>query len=315
MCITTTKGSVMSRFDSLPIHYMVVRPEHPKAVVQIVHGMCEYKERYTDFMLFLAEHGYAVAIHDHRGHGESVKSPDDYGFFYSGGYRAVIDDVKTVNEWIRREFAGLPIFLFGHSMGSLAVRSYLKRCPETVDGLVVCGSPSYNSYAPVAKRLVRSMAVIHGRKHRSRRIQELCFRSYADKFGEGHSRNVWLSSDADVVRKYDEDNKCNFIFTLNGFSNLFSLMIDAYSSEGWKVTNPGMPIYFVSGAHDPCAISRDDFENAADMMRKIGYRNVTSHLYDNMRHEILNEKGRQTVYEDLLHLFDGWYIKLKQQKL
>ena len=160
MCVTVTKGSVMSRFDSLPIHYMVVMPERPKAVVQIVHGMCEYKERYTEFMRYLGAHGYATVIHDHRGHGESVKSKEDYGFFYSGGYRAMIDDINTVNEQIHGDFPGLPLFLLGHSMGALAVTSYLKRCPECIDGLVACGNPSYNNAAPVAKRLVRSMAMI-----------------------------------------------------------------------------------------------------------------------------------------------------------
>ena len=147
------KDTIVSRADGLAVSILTCRPatEGPKAVVQLVHGMCEHKERYVPFMEFLADNGIASIIHDHRGHGESVKSARDLGYFYEGGYLAMIDDIKTVTDKAKNEFPGLPVVLFGHSMGSMAVRSYSKRYDGSICGLIVCGCPSRNGGAGLAK--------------------------------------------------------------------------------------------------------------------------------------------------------------------
>ena len=107
------------------------------------HTACrEHKERYLPFLQEMADHGYLCIIHDHRGHGESVRQPEDLGYFYPDGGTAIVSDLYQVTRWIREQYPELPLYLFGHSMGSLVVRCYLKRYPDVPDGVFVCGSPS-----------------------------------------------------------------------------------------------------------------------------------------------------------------------------
>lgn len=300
-----TDTILISRFDSIPLSITIAEPDNaPKAVVQIVHGMCEHKERYIPFIQFLTDHGYAVIIHDHRGHGASVLSSEDLGYFYSGGYQAMIADARLVGAHIQQRYPDLPFFLFGHSMGSMVVRSYIKTDDSTVDALVVCGSPSYNSSTSIGKCLAKTSARNHGDRYRPKNIQRLSFNSFNRKFRHEGSPNAWICSDTTVVRLYDADPLCNFQFTANGFYNLFSLMQFTYDTKDWKLTRRDMPILFVSGEDDPCAAGKRRFAKAQQSMNKAGYTNVDGTMYPNMRHEILNEKEKETVWNDILRFFD-----------
>ena len=286
-------------------------------------------------MELLVENGYASIIHDHRGHGESVKSSDDLGYFYEGGYTAMIEDVKAVTLLARKEFSGnvtgadkesgenkaggkperkdageLPLILFGHSMGSMAVRSFTKRYDCLIDGLVVCGSPSYNPGLKIGKALARGYMLIMGDRHRPSLIQSIAFGAFNRKFRDEKSSNAWICSDPEIVSAYDADPHCNFQFTTDGFINLFSLMEDAYGIKGWRKANPDLPIVFVSGEDDPCRINDRRFSMAVERMREAGYRDVQAMTYPRMRHEILNETGREKVWNDILAFCD----RIEKQK-
>lgn len=158
------KEKIASPSDGLEISILLCGPAigTPKGIVQIVHGMCEHKERYLPFMEYLAENGFYSIIHDHRGHGESIRSSEDLGYFYEGGWTAIIDDINAVTGRARTEHPELPLILFGHSMGSMAVRSYAKRYDDLISGLIVCGSPSRNSGAGIGKLVARSYASLAG---------------------------------------------------------------------------------------------------------------------------------------------------------
>ena len=295
------KYRIKSPADGLEISILSCSPSSgAKGIVQLVHGMCEHKERYLPFMEFLASEGYASIIHDHRGHGESVKSSDDLGYFYEGGYAALVEDIGAVNRLVRGDYPGLRLALLGHSMGSMAVRSYVRRYDDTADALIVCGSPSYNPAAGIAKVLAKVYVMLAGKKHRPELIQNLAFGSFNRKFGKVSSPHAWVCSDPEIVDRYDRDPLCNFQFTNDGFMNLFSLMQDAYDTENWALHNPQMPVLFISGADDPCLGPKAGFRKAVHAMQKAGYRNVGSILYPDMRHEILNEPDRMKVWDDIL---------------
>ncbi len=306
MSMKTEETVIRSSYDDLDISVLICWPESsPKAVIQIVHGMCEHKERYVPFMEFLCSNGYASIIHDHRGHGASVKSPDDLGYMYTGGWKGVTDDVRAVNRFAAEMFHGRRIILFGHSMGSLAVRCFTKRHDGLIDGLMVCGSPSRNPAAGAGKMLARLTAAVKGDRHRPGLIQKIAFESFNSRFeSEGH--NAWLSTDRENVEKYNSNPLCTYQFTCNGFIGLFDLMQDTYSAEGWAVSNPELPVHFIAGADDPCITSLKDFNEAVGHMKAVGYRNVTSRTYEGMRHEILNETRKEEVWQDALGVFDSW---------
>ena len=150
------KRKIEASSDGLQLAMLISEPAgEPKGIVQIVHGMCEHKERYVPFMEYLSSHGYICAVHDHRGHGETVRSEEDLGYMYKGGWRALVEDIRLVQNEIKASYPILPYTLFGHSMGSMAVRSFTKRYDDSIDTLFVCGCPSYNP-AGGAGRLLAS---------------------------------------------------------------------------------------------------------------------------------------------------------------
>lgn len=297
--------SIASHHDNLQLSVLAVCPEKPKAVVQMAHGMCEHKERYLSFMRFLAAHGYAAFLNDHRGHGESVLDQADLGYFYDGGARALIDDMHLLTEHIRGEYPSLPIALFGHSMGSLAVRCYTKRYDKEISSLIVCGSPSANAFTGMMKKFDDLLIRTKGDRARSDVINTVFSGAFEARFRSEGIENAWLSSDRSVSEAYNADPLCHFTFTLNGYKALLDLLTDTYSDVGWKMENPRLPIRFLSGANDPCMVSRPAFARSVDHMRKVGYTNVSSRLFDGMRHEILNETEKESVYADVLDFLNN----------
>lgn len=291
---------IKSNHDDLELGVSLRIPSQPVGVLQLVHGMAEHRERYHDFMDFCAKQGLVVIIHDHRGHGTSVKSKDDFGYFYGDGVKGIIQDVHQVTEYVRTRFPGLALTLFGHSMGSLVVRCYIQKFDQDIDGLIVCGSPSKRFGSRLALDVVKAAKVLRGERHRSKFINSLAFGGYNKNFPDATSANSWIVSDPAVVEAYDADERDGFTFTLNGFEVLFGLMNRAYSKKGWAMQNPEMPILFVAGADDPCIISEKDFQKAVDFLRERGYKHVTSKLYPGLRHEILNEVGKMQVWQDVI---------------
>ncbi len=298
MTFTREDLTLKSKHDQLNLGVTVLVPEKPIGILQLVHGMSEHRARYKATMEYFASQGYVVVIHDHRGHGDSVKHEDDLGYFYQDGARAIVEDVHQVTEYIRARFPELRLILLGHSMGSLVVRCFAKKYDDTIDGLIVCGSPSRQLGAKVGVIVAKLFILFKGDRHRSKFIDSLAFRPHNRKF-QHEGANAWVVSDPAVRELYNSDPKSGFTFTLNGFVTLFTLMNTAYSKKGWQMHRPNLPIIFLAGADDPCIISKKDFHQAVDFMRERGYDDVESKLYPEMRHEILNEIHKQTVWQDI----------------
>ena len=296
--------TLQSKYDNLALSCAEYTAEggtqtNAKGVVQIVHGMCEYKERYEDFIDYLTQNGYIVFAHDHRGHGGSVTANENLGYFGDKKGEAIVDDAALVTDEIRRLYPGLSVTLFGHSMGSLVVRAYIQKYEEKIDKLIVCGSPSKNSLAGVGLMLNGVISAFRGKKYRSRLMANASTGGGDNKF-PGEGKNAWLTRDKTVVEKYNVDEKCNFVFSCNGFSNLLHLVKNAYKKKKYPAKHSDLPIFFMAGADDPVIGSEKKWLEAQQFLRDVGYKNVTGKSYPKMRHEILNELGKEEVYADAL---------------
>ncbi len=300
--IQKLETTLKSQHDGLVLGVTVFVPAgQPRGILQIVHGMAEHRRRYYDFMTFCAQQGLIAVIHDHRGHGDSIQNGQDLGFFYQDGATGMIEDTHQITEYIRAQYPELPLVLLGHSMGSLVVRCYMKQYDRDVDGLIVCGSPSKRIGARAGRLLVRTMKLFRGEHHRSKFVSDMMNNMLAKPFLSEGSVNAWIASDPAVVAAFDADPKSGFTFTLNGYEALMTLSIATYSSRGWHVQQPNVPIIYIAGEQDPCIINVKDFQKAVNFMRSRGYHRVESKLYPGMRHEILNEKGKQQVWQDVYH--------------
>lgn len=295
-----------SGYDGLDISVLVTMPEsRPLAVLQLAHGMRGCKERFLPFMSYLADHGVVCVANDHRGHGESVLTPEDRGYMYSGGYMALIEDMRMLTDWIHFTYPGIPVFLLGQSMGSLAVRTYLKSYDDRVDGAFLCGSPGGGSMVEAALAFSRFLAVFRKGRFRPRMLQKVASDKYNRRF-RSEGTNAWTCSDPSVRQDFADNPSCNFDFTANGILALISLMKESDSPQGWHVSNPDMPVCFISGEDDPCMKGEDSLHRSAQLMADLGYRNVTSALYSGMRHEVLNEIGKEIVWADILDHVKLW---------
>ena len=292
--------TVVSDYDGLPLKGIVYEPENtPKGIVQLVHGMCEYKKRYEEFMQFLAENGYVALCYDHRGHGESIADEADLGYFGDFHGKAVVDDCVQVTKWAKATYPNLPLILLGHSMGSMVVRCYLREHDDLIDKLVVSGSPASNPMAGVAVFLAKAIRLLRGKRHRSKMLAFLAT-GKGEKAYQKAGKGSWLTHDESIAQAYEEDGLCGFTFTVNGFENLFNLMKYTYKKRGYCMKNSALPIHFISGAEDAVLGGEKNWEKTRAFTRGLGYTNVAGKLYQDMRHEVLNETERARVYNDLL---------------
>lgn len=292
--------TVVSDYDNLLLHGSMYAPKgEKKGIVQIAHGMCEFRERYEEFMEFLCKNGYVAVCHDHRGHGDSVEKEADLGWFRDFDGKAVVDDCVKVTRYIKEGYPDLPVILFGHSMGSMIVRCYIQNHDDLIDKLIVCGSPSQNSLVGVAIFMTKCIRLFRGQRYRSKLLSYLSVGNGNDKF-PGEEKGAWLTRDRSAIEKYYGNPKGRYGFTCNGFENLFKLMKRTYQKKRYALKNPTLPIHFVAGSDDPVIKDELKWFKAIESLRSVGYENVTGKLYEGMRHEIFNEFGKEGVYEDLL---------------
>ena len=302
MTATGEVFTVPSSFDGLKLEALVTVPPEGteiRGIFQISHGMCEHKERYLEFMEFMSRKGFICVIHDHRGHGRSIREERDLGYMYGGGEEAMLSDLHQMTRLASERWPGLPVLLFGHSMGSLAARCYAKRWDSELKMLILCGSPSKNSATGAGRLVAKLEKAFHGDHYPSKRLESLSFGPYVRRFPSEKSTFSWICSLPSTVEAYEQDPGCGFTFTTDGYLLLFDLMDDTYRIKGWQCKNPDMPVFFIGGGDDPCIGSPEKFEQAQNYMRKAGYRRVEGKLYPGLRHEILNEECRHTIYADV----------------
>lgn len=294
-----------SSADKLDLSVAVFEPEDLKGargIFQLVHGMVEHKERYYGFIEWLVDKGYICVIHDNRGHGASINDKIELGYMGKGGWKALVEDVRIVGDWARASYGPMEFTLFGHSMGSMIVRSYLKRYDDTIDRLFVCGTPANNPAKGAGRVLAWILGTFGGWHKRPELLQRISFKGYNDKFPKeaDEFEKAWSCSNHDVQVEMKKDPLCTFRFTANGFYNLYSLMADCYCPKGWKLGRTGIPVHFIAGDMDPCHKDDKAYGEAVEFLRKRGYTNVSKKLYSGLRHQLINETGKMEVWNDIL---------------
>lgn len=284
------------------IHAVRYLPEgQPKAVLQITHGMVEYIQRYDDFARCLTQRGFLVTGHDHLGHGGSIRTKEDYGYFAEQDANAtVLADVHRLTQLTKEAYPGLPYFLLGHSMGSFYARQYLCQYGQELDGAIIMGTGCQPRMLVRAGKLLTSLvAAVKGWHHRSKLVTSVAFGSYNKRFEPVRTPKDWLTRDEAIVDAYIADERSSFIFTLNAYYAMFTGIGRLYDKTLLARMPKDLPIFFVAGEEDPVGDFGKGVCRAAQMCRDAGLTKVDLKLYPGDRHEILNELDRQNVYGDL----------------
>ncbi|MCD8632830.1 alpha/beta hydrolase [Clostridioides difficile] len=273
----------------------------PKAVIQIAHGMAETAQRYETFAKVLTKNGYIVYINDHRGHGKTAKIIENVGHLAEKeGFRCLVEDMYTLTNIIKKENEDLPIYLFGHSMGSFASQRYIMDYSNNLSGLILCGSNGKQGIIlNLAHLIINREIKKYGRRSKSNKINNLIFGGEIIRRNE-KTKFDWLSRDKEQVEKYINDPFCGVVCSCGFFYDLVQGLKEIEDKENLKKVPLDIPIYIISGDKDPIGKNGKGVLRLRDRYIKLGVKDVTCKLYKDGRHELLNEINREEVSEDII---------------
>lgn len=281
------------------IHTMKWIPDgEPIGVVQLVHGMVEFIKRYDGFAKYLNEQGLLVVGHDHIGHGESVNSEDEWGYFSPNGAEDALKDMVTITKTTKEAYPDLPYIIFGHSMGSFFTRKYAILHGDLVDGVVVCGTGHLpTALGGVARGLNGVIRLFRGDKYRSKLMNGLVLGNVLDRIENPRTSCDWLCKDEEIVDAYVANPANQFLFTMNGIRSMVGTIQYAVNPKRIANMDKNLPVLVVSGAEDPIGGYGKNVKIAYDLFKKADIKDVSMHLFEGDRHEILNELDREDVYK------------------
>lgn len=273
-----------------------------RAVLQIVHGISEYVERYGAFAAFLNDNGVLVVGEDHMGHGKSVEAEGCLGCFY-GGWTAAVDDSYALMERTMAEHPDVPYILLGHSMGSFLARTLLHRYPNSgIAGAVLSGT----GWQPQALLAAGSAAAgimicAHGEEAPSPLLDRLMFGGYNRGYGTVRTAFDWLTGDPTVVDAYIKDPLCGFPASAGLVRDLMTGLKMNQSRKNLEKMKKDLPVLFIAGGQDPVGAWGKGVRKTAAAFLQAGMQRLETRIYEGGRHEILNEINKQEVYGDVLN--------------
>jgi alpha-beta hydrolase superfamily lysophospholipase len=284
------------------------RPEGPaRAVVQINHGLAEHAARYARFADFLSRRGFHTYAHDHRGHGFTTAPDVSRGMFgRPDGGAKVIADVAAVHDLIAKEHPGLPVIVFGHSMGGLITLNFVLRHSAGVHAAAIW---NVNFSAGIAGRAAR--AILAWEKFRlgsdvsSRLLPKLTFQAWGRQIPNHRTAFDWLSRDPAEVDKYVADPLCGWDASVSLWQDLFGFVFHGADISNFSAVRKDLPFHLVGGEKDPATDGGKAVTDLAARMTRMGFSNLNSTVYAETRHESLNEVNRDIIMED----FAGWADK------
>lgn len=272
-----------------------------EGIIQIVHGMAEHIDRYDDFARYMAERGYVVSGEDHLGHGKTAAFGRKGFFCKQDPATVVVRDVHRLKKLNQEAYPGVPVMILGHSMGSFITRNYLFKYGTGIQGAILSGTGSQpGALIKVSLFLTGIQSLILGQEHPGHFLNHLAFGGYQKKIKNPRSEFDWLSRKNEIVDQYLMDENCGFLFTVNGFKTLFTLIDRLNRKKNLMQMPKDLPVLFLAGKEDPVGNYGKGVEKAYGQFLDLGMKQVGMKLYPGMRHEILNEIGNEEVYADIL---------------
>ena len=265
-------------------------------ILQIIHGMTEYIEKYLPFIEYLTSFGFIVVGHDQLGHGNSFTNSDDKGYFGEPDpSNLLIQDIHILRKMTQDKYKNIPYFILRHSMGSFLLREYITYYSENLAGVILM-STGYTSpcMCSFILKFLKIFACFKGWHHKSEFLKK---RMSINSPKEEDFKNSWLSRDPEAVKILLSDKKSNFLFTLNGLYGLFDTIKKSCDPTYLVKIKKDLPILFISGSCDPVGDNGKGVEKIYKLVKSLGSIDVTLKFFENDRHELLKEIDKKDVYE------------------
>lgn len=293
--------------DGHLIHIVMFTPDIPPiGHVHLLHGMEEHIGRYDDFATFLMNKGFVVTGHDHRGHGITAEKNGQYGYFADKlGFERVTEDVREVLLQVRENLGDIPLILFGHSMGSFIARRYMQKYSDSLTKIILSGTTFNPGLMGDAGRLLSKFtSAVKSPTAKATVLNNMAFGGFNKQITNPKTPFDWLSTDENEVQKYIEDPLCGNIPTNRFFIDLFDGLKIIHQDKENNHIKKDLPVLVISGAKDPVGKDGKDIFKVANGLKSVGMTNVTVHLVEDARHEILNEVNKLQTYE----IIANWMI-------
>lgn len=279
----------------------------PIATLLVLHGMQEHSGRYAAFANYVSNNGIAVITYDHKGHGHTAKSEEEQGYFYkTHALQQLIEDAMVMAGELERLYPNIPHFIMGHSMGSFITRCVLQQYSSRFAGAVLMGTGASIPGMGIGKQIMKVVTSIAPTR-RSRflngaftKINNARFKNETPQDGLN-----WLSVDIENRNAFRNDPLCGVPFTNNGFYTLFTIIAQATKNHWAQPISKNFPMLFISGQEDPIGDYGKGVEKTVAELRQAGFAHIAITLYKDMRHEILNEGIKETVYGDIINWIQG----------
>ncbi|MDR1706128.1 MAG: lysophospholipase [Clostridiales bacterium] len=289
------------------VAYYIWLPESGdvKGFVQLVHGMIEHSGRYEHFARFLNKNGYGAVMNDHIGHGKTAPA-GALGLIAADGGGVMAEDVHKLTEIIKSEYGNPKIFLLGHSMGSFVARLYCTRYGAELSGALFSGTSGGGYLIHTMWLLTRLTALFKGDEAPGHFIAGLTQKQY-NRAHPGTTGREWLSRDPEVWK--GDDPLCRFTFSLGAYKALFKLILDVNDPSWFRAYPKDLPTFLFSGLEDPVGdFGKGVLKTYKDLV-DAGNANVYIKLYEDGRHEMLNELNKDEVYTEALDFIEECFSK------
>lgn len=295
--------------NELHTYLWTTKLKKPKGIVQIIHGASEHLTRYRDFALYLNSQGFHVIGNDHLGHGKTAET-NEYVFFDAHmGFHKVYEGVKTVRDYIEEKYPKLKVIMFGHSMGSFIGRYTIINDQKRYDMAILSGSGHF--FRPRIKFVLWLSTLIIKRKG-PKHISKFLIKHTSEKPIKSMRRNglinlhkEWLSHDKDIQNYYDQSEMCGMPFTISAQRDLFQMILEMMDTHKIEESASSMPIFFISGEEDALGDYGEGIKKLYKLYGKAGYSNLKFRIFENCRHEVVNEIEKRRIYESI----SNWIFK------
>ena len=273
--------------DLVYLSISLLEVPNPRALIQIIPGFKEHKERYYEFANYLNTFGFSVVISDIRGHGKSING--SYPLGYIDDYQKLINDQIIITNYIKNRYGNIPIFLLGDSLGVEISMGYIEKNDLNIQKLILCSPIKPNKNLNIWLNTINLSL-----KFQKDKVNSL----FQGAIGLDKIDNLFQDINAKNIFKNDE--LCNFGYTNMAIKNLLLLNKEVMSLNSYSPQNKNLPILILYGMLDNEISGKEGVLQIISGLNKIGYQNIENIEYPNMYHKILFEGARKLVYDDII---------------
>lgn len=270
--------------------------ENPKGIIQVIHGMAEYGARYKEFAEFFNQNGYIVIADDHYGHGNSINK--FYGELTNKGFKTFVDDELFIAKFLNETYK-LPIFVLGHSMGSFITQYLMLHDLPFVSGYAIIGSSYTHKLKTKLGAILIKILNKTNPKAVDTMVDKLMFGNFNIHF-EKRTKFDWISKNTENVDEYIADPNCGLIYPTSFYKEFVKALYELHIDSKFKKLKNKKNLLIISGEMDPVGEYSKGVRELTEFYIANGF-NCKFKSYQGLRHELLNEKERTDVFEEILN--------------